>query len=270
MTDIKLKQIAKEIRRIIFDKVAKNGGHISTSFSAVEILVSIYFDKYFKFNKKIMNSDKRDYFILSKGHAAILMFSILFKKGILSKKNFNKNYKSGDYSLGGHVCHKTPGIEASTGAVGHGLGLACGIALSNKLKKLKNYTFVLLGDAECSEGSVWEAAIFANKFKLNNLIAIVDNNKIGATDFTKRYIDFNNLEKMFKSFGWIVKKCDGHNFKDIRKKIQYLKKLKLLKPKIIIAETIKGKGLNFLENDPSWHSRKMDDKQIRSGRIKLK
>tara|TARA_B100000886_G_scaffold331859_2_gene283886 strand:- start:17052 stop:17867 length:816 start_codon:yes stop_codon:yes gene_type:complete len=264
-----LLKIAKDIRKIIFDKVSKRGGHISTSFSAVEILVSLYFDNYFRFNKKLAKSSKRDFFILSKGHAAILMFAILFKKGIISKKNFDTNYKDGNYSLGGHVSHKTLGVEASTGAVGHGLGLASGIAFANKIKKVKNFTYALLGDAECSEGSVWEAALFANKHKLNNLIAIIDNNKIGATEFTQNYIEFNNLANMFQSFGWIVKKCDGHNFKSIKKNIISLKKNKALKPKILIAETIKGKGLKFLENDPSWHSRKMSKIQIDLGLKKL-
>ena len=260
----KLKNISHTLRKSIFKTVCKRGGHLSTAYSAVEILVSLYFTDILKINKKNYNKKDRNFFLLSKGHGETLLYAVLVDKKIISENQFRNHYRNGSHILGGHVDIKTPGIEITSGALGHGLSIGCGIALGKKLSKSKKNTFILLGDAECSEGSIWEAALFAKKNELDNLIAIVDNNKIGATDFTKNFSSVEPLDKKFKSFGWQCRKVKGHSIKNIYKNLKIFSNSKNRKPKVLICETTKGKGLDFLENDPSWHSRPL------SNELKLK
>jgi len=256
---IKLENISHTLRKSIFKTVCERGGHLSTAYSAVEILVSLYFTDLLNINLKNYKNKDRNFFLLSKGHGETLLYAVLVEKKIISENQFRNHYRSGSHVLGGHVDIKTPGIEITSGALGHGLSIGCGIALGNKLLKSKKNTFVLLGDAECSEGTIWEAALFAKKNKLDNVIAIVDNNKIGATDFTKNFSCVEPLDKKFRSFGWECKKVRGHSIKDIHENLKKFSNSKNGKPKVLICETTKGKGLDFLENDPSWHSRPLSD-----------
>lgn len=264
----KILNICADLRKYIFKIVSSRGGHLSTAFSGVEILATLYFTNLLNINNKNYKNKDRNYFLLSKGHGETLLYAVLVKKKIINKKDFEENYRAGNNSLGGHVDIKTPGIEMTSGALGHGLGVGCGIALGKK-KINKSKIFVLLGDAECSEGSIWEAALFATKYKLNNLIAIVDNNKIGATDFTKNFTSIEPLDKKFRSFGWETLVCDGHSVNNIYNNLNKLKNSNRKKPKILICNTIKGKGLKFVENDPSWHSRSLSNYEIIIGKKQL-
>lgn len=264
-----LEQIAFDLRKYIFKIVCKRGGHLSTAFSSIEILTTLYFTKLLDINNKNYNHKNRNFFLLSKGHGETLLYAILVKKKIISDSLLQNHYRSGSNELGGHIDIKTPGVEITSGALGHGLSIGCGISLGMKLNKSKKKVFVLLGDAECSEGSIWEAALYAKKYSLNNLIAIIDDNKIGATNFTEKFTSVYPLDKKFRAFGWEVKNCNGHSIKEIYSSLNKFKNSKNNKPKILICKTTKGKGLTFLENDPSWHSRALSKNEIILGKTKL-
>lgn len=254
-----LKKTCLTLRKNIFKTVSERGGHLSTAYSAVEILVCLYFTDILGINSKNYTHPDRNFFLLSKGHGETLLYAVLVEKKIIPQDHFRNHYRYGSHILGGHVDIKTPGVEITSGALGHGLSIGCGIALGKKKLNSGKNIFVLLGDAECSEGAIWEAALFAKKNELDNLIAIVDNNKIGATDFTRNFSSVEPLDKKFKSFGWECKRVDGHSIKNIFKYLKKFSKSKNKKPKILICETTKGKGLKFLENDPSWHSKALSE-----------
>lgn len=264
MSKLDLKSIIKKsftLRQKILKIVIKNGGHLATSFSCLDIVVSLFYGKVLRFKNNKPKWPMRDRFVLSKGHAETLLYAVLDDLKFIPKSWLSEHYRSGKYILGGHTDCKIPGIEFTTGALGHGLNLACGSALALKRKKSPSKVFVLMSDGECTEGTVWEAAIFASKHKLNNLIAIIDHNKISATDFTKNFTDNSNLEKKFSSFGWKSQVIDGHNIPYLLKILKKAKKNTSKKPIVFIANTIKGKGLKFIENDPSRHAKGLDEKE---------
>ena len=208
------------------------------------------------YNNVVSKKDSNK-FVLSKGHGEIILFSILADLNFFSLNKLLNHYRSGDVYLGGHISHKINGIEFSTGSLGHGLSYSCGLAHAFKLKKkIKNKIFCLCGDAEINEGSVWEAAIYAGQRKLNNLVALVDYNKIGSSDFVKNYISNKCLAKAWVNFGWKVIDADGHNFNSIHKAFRKLEKQS--KPTAIILNTVKGKGLDFMEHSPIWHVKGLD------------
>lgn len=265
----KLEKISSDLRKYIFQIVSKRGGHLSTAFSSIEILTTLYFSKILNINNKNFKKKNRNFFLLSKGHGETLLYAILVKKKIIKDSLLQNHYRNGSNKLGGHIDIKTPGVEITSGALGHGLSIGCGISLGMKLNNSKRKVFVLLGDAECSEGSIWEAALYAKKYSLDNLIAIVDDNKIGATNFTNKFTSVFPIDKKFKSFGWDVKKCNGHSIKEIYSNLNNFKNSSNKKPKILICNTTKGKGLSFLENDPSWHSRALSKNEKELGKIEL-
>lgn len=271
MKKINLKLINKKafsLRQKILDIVVKNGGHLATSFSCLDIVVSLFYGKVLKYKNNKPNWSSRDRFILSKGHAETLLYTILDDLKFIPKSWLSKHYRSGKFILGGHTDSKIPGIEFTAGALGHGLSFGCGSALALKRKNSASKVFVLMSDGECTEGTVWEAAIFASTHKLNNLIAIVDHNKISATDFLKNFTDINDLKKKFTSFGWRSKIIDGHNINNLIKIFIKEKKKKTSRPIVFIANTIKGKGLKFIENDPSRHTKGLNkEESIRAKKI---
>jgi transketolase len=233
-------EIAKQIRvRILqLSNIAKSS-HVGSCLSIVEILVVLY--------KNFIN--KKNIFVLSKGHACLAYYCVLQKFGYFSNKTLN-SYGKNNTILLSHVSHRVPGVEFSTGSLGHGLPYAIGRALADKINKTDNKVFVLISDGELNEGTTWESLLFATFHKLENLIIIVDYNKIQSLDFTKNVLKLEPLRKKFQSFGCNVKNIDGHNFIQIYKSF-LIKKNK--KPTVIIANTIKGKGVNFMENSISWH-----------------
>lgn len=256
----KLKGIALNLRRLILEVGIKNNGHISTSLSCVEILVSLYFGGYLNFDKIKFKTNNRNTFVLSKGHAETSLYCCLYLKKFISKQKLYHSYNCGSFYLGNHADHKVPGVELTTGSLGHGLSFSAGMALATKMNKKKYKHFVLLGDAECSEGSIWEAALFASFHNLNNLVAIVDNNGIGSLDHTKNFTSLlNNFKSKWESFDWNVQEINGNSFKEIL--LSFAKINNSKKPNLIIANTVKGKGLSIMENDPIWHVKKLSKTQ---------
>lgn len=249
-----LENMAKKIRRKIFLMIFHaGGGHIAPALSAVELLVALYF-KVLKVDKNNYQSDSRDRFILSKGHACAALYAILAEKGIIGEKILNTFCQKGSI-LGGHPeRHLIPGIELSTGSLGHGLSFGVGVAFAGKLDKKDYRVFTLLSDGECQEGSIWEAAMFAPQHKLDNLIAIVDDNKLQAMGKVENIISLHPFADKWKSFGWEVREVDGHNISEI---LQALESIPFArnKPGVLIAHTTKGKGISFMENVPIWHYR---------------
>ena len=213
--------------------------HIGSCLSIVEILYALYF--------KILK--KKDRFILSKGHAALALYCVLFEKKFISLKTL-KTFGSNKTQLMCHVSHKVNGVEFSTGSLGHGLPVAVGKALKFKINKQKNKVFVLLSDGEINEGTTWESLLFASHHRLDNLTVILDYNKIQSMDFVKNVMNVEPLADKFKSFGCDVLQVDGHNIIDL---IRSVNKRTTNKPKIIIADTVKGKGISFMENNNLWH-----------------
>lgn len=225
---------------------------LASSLSAVEIFTVLYYGKLVKFDAKNLKKENRDRFIISKGHGAISFYPILADFGFFTKDKLSKVCKEGCI-LGGIPDCVIPGFETINGSLGHGLGVACGIALALKRKKHKETVFVLIGDGELNEGSVWEAIMFARMHKLNNLILIVDNNKVSMLDFCKNIIDLSPLDIKFDAFGWNVQTVDGHNVEELYNALKNLKGTPCLKPNVLIADTLKGKGVSRLEIDPLSH-----------------
>lgn len=249
-----LRNIAKEIRKkIVLMCFHAGGGHIAPSFSCVELLVGLYF-KVMKLDKNNYMSGDRDRFILSKGHASAALYAILAEKGILDKNTLN-TFCQKDSILGGHPeKHLVPGVEFSSGSLGHGLSFGVGLALAAKLDNKDYRVFVLLSDGECQEGSVWESALFASHHKLENLIAIIDHNKLQSLGRVNNILNLNPFKDKWASFGWDVKEIDGHDILQISDTLSSIPFSKS-KPNAIIAHTIKGKGISFMENEPIWHYR---------------
>ena len=233
-------EIAKQIRiRIIQISNRAKSSHVGSCLSIVDILVVLY--------KNFIN--KKNIFVLSKGHACLAYYCVLQKFGHFSNKTLN-TYGKNNTVLLSHVSHKVPGVEFSTGSLGHGLPYATGRALAEKINITNNKIFVLISDGELNEGTTWESLLFASFHKLDNLIIIIDYNKIQSLDFTKNILKLEPLRKKFQSFGCNVKNINGHNFIQIYKSF-FVRKNK--KPTVIIANTIKGKGVSFMENTISWH-----------------
>jgi len=255
-----LTNLAKEMRRKVIKMCYRaGGGHVAPSFSSVEILVALYFN-ILNLDKNNYTDSRRDRFILSKGHAGALLYAILAEKEILDKNILN-TFCQKDSILGAHPeTHLVPGIELSTGSLGHGLSFGAGIALAGKIDKKDYRVFVLLSDGETEEGQIWEAALFASHHKLDNLIAIVDHNKLQSLGRVEDILSLNPFSDKWRSFGWEVKEVDGHNISQITKTLESIPFTKD-KPSVLIAHTIKGKGLSFMENVPIWHYRIPDKKE---------
>lgn len=240
-----------DLRKKIVDVITRAGeGHIPSSFSIIDIIENIY-KHHLKFNSSNPEWEYRDYFILSKGHGAVALFVVLEKYGFINEKDL-KNYGGFNAILGGHPDRsKVPGVEASTGSLGHGLPYSVGIALGEKIKKTANKVFVLCGDGECHEGTIWEAALVAQNLKLDNLCVTVDFN--GSAAQILPHPDFVN---QWKSFGWEVAVVDGHNNDELDEAYNSFKRNKNEgKPFVVIANTVKGKGVSFLEVHGPWHHR---------------
>lgn len=249
------KNIAKDVRRYIVKMHAKaDSSHIASALSCVDILVVLYFG--------IMRFDKiRDKFILSKGHAVSALYAILSKKCFFSEQVLDK-YCINNTNLPGHCTRESiSGVEASTGSLGHGLSIGTGMALARNYDKLKEKIFVLLSDGECDEGSTWEAAMFASHHKLDNLIAIIDYNKLQAFGRTEEVLNLEPFKDKWIAFGWSVKEVDGHDFKELIKVLKGVPFNKN-KPSAIIAHTVKGKGISFMENKLEWHYRSPNSEQL--------
>ena len=255
---INLRKISNNIKYSVckMSNMSK-AAHLGSSLSCVDILVSVFFSNIFHFNKK--NYLKGDKFILSKGHAASALYSILAEKKYFKKKNLLK-YGKNNSLYEEHPNFKVKGVICSTGSLGQGLSFGSGIALGEKIQNKKNKIIVLISDGECNEGSTWESAGFASAQKLNNIIVIVDNNKWQATGRTN-LIFGGTLKNKWKSFGWTVEEINGHNHLELIKCFKKHEKTKL--PLAIVANTIKGKGIKFMEDDNNWHYRSPNNSEMK-------
>lgn len=242
----------KKLRKQIVLTATKGGiGHLASSFSCLEILYVLYLRGIMKHDPAHPDMPTRDRLVLSKGHAGLALYTVMSEAGYLSKEKLN-NYLQEGSSIGGEPSIRDlPGIEASTGSLGHGLPVATGMALAQKLDQTGARTFVILGDGECQEGSIWEAAISAVALELGNLVAILDANSIQKMCTIEETMRCVNWRAKFESFGWTVCEIDGH---DVDQLIAVLSKENdTNKPMLIMAHTIKGKGVSIMENNPLWH-----------------
>ena len=248
------KIIAKKIRLKIFETIIQAGkGHIGGAFSCVDILVALYFGKILKFNIKKLKDINRDTFIFSKGHASIALYVTLAEAKFFDQKELKK-FNMGGGKIAEHPDRRLPGVEVVAGSLGHGLSISAGMSLANKINNNKSFNYVLLGDGECYEGSIWEAAMFANHYNLNNLVAIVDRNNLTVLNKTENIIKLEPFADKWRSFGWNVIIVDGHNIDRLCGKLKKIKNNnKNKKPTVLIANTIKGKGASFMENQIKWH-----------------
>lgn len=247
-----------ELRKLMIEATLKSKrAHLSSAFSIAEIIRVLYHD-ILKLNKKNINNLNRNRFILSKGHGCLALYAALFQKNFISKKLL-LNFCTFDTSLPGHPEHGVPGVEASTGSLGHGLSIGIGLALSARILKKKFNVFVLLGDGELNEGSVWEGLMSAAHHKIKNLTIIIDKNNMQSYDFTKKVVNLDSLKKKFLSFNLDVIEINGHSIPKLKKAF----KLKNNTTKVIIANTVKGKGIKELESNSSWHHKsRLTDEEI--------
>lgn len=250
-----IKTLCKENRQNIIKMVYNAAsGHIGGSLSSVEIMTVLYHKCMKTVPQWSHDKDfsKRDRFILSKGHVSPALYSVLSQLGYFQKSELETFRKCGS-RLQGHPMPICPGVEVATGSLGQGLSISCGIALALKLDKNSAHVFTLLGDGELQEGSVWEGFMNANQRKLNNLIAIIDRNNLQIDGCTENIKSLGNLADKVKAFGWQVFEIDGHDINMIYETIEKAKKSD--RPAAIIAKTIKGKGVSFMENNAGWHGK---------------
>lgn len=232
------------------------GGHIAAIMSVADIMAVLY-TEILKVDPKNPKWDGRDRFILSKGHAGASVYAVLAESGFFPVEELKTHYQNGS-RLSGHVSHHLPGVDFSTGSLGHGLSAAAGMAYAIKKDKKENRVFVVLGDGECDEGSVWEAALYANHYRLDNLVAIIDHNRMQSLDFCENTLELENFADKWRAFGWNVLEINGNNHEVLKAAFAEAENYKTLgaqKPTVIIADTIKGYGVSFMENDILWHYR---------------
>lgn len=253
-------ELAKEIRKISLRMVVSSrASHIGSALSITDILSVLYFD-ILNVNKSKLNDPERDIFILSKGHACVSVYAVL---GLLDFFPITEldSYGKNDSNFMNHISHKVPGVEFSTGSLGHGLPFATGKALASKISKITNKIFVILGDGELDEGSNWEALLFASHHKLDNLIVIVDYNNLQSLTTVKDTLNLEPLKDKFESFGSHVMDVNGHDHLALNKVINEAINIKE-KPVVIIANTIKGKGVSYMENKVKWHYSTPNDAEL--------
>ena len=256
-----LNEITRSIRKDIVSMIhAAKSGHPGGSLSAVEILTALYFDE-MNIDPSNPKMEDRDRFVLSKGHAAPVLYATLANKGYFDKEELNGLRKMGRMLQGHPDMKGTPGVEMSTGSLGQGFSVACGMAMASKLDNAPWRVYALLGDGECQEGIVWEAAMSAAHYKLDNMTAFLDYNGLQIDGNTDDVMSLGSIVDKFKSFGWNVIEIDGHDFDQIFAALDMAKST-VEKPTMIVAKTIKGKGVSFMENQAGWHGNAPSDEHL--------
>ena len=263
---VKLTEIARKVRLTILDIIYKTKSpHIGPSFSMTEGLVALYFSAMKNIDDSPENPN-RDRFILSKGHACATLYAVLHEKGLVSKEDLS------GFAVDGGVLEHHPnidlkrGIETSSGSLGHGMSIGAGMALAAKVDGKKSKTYAIFSDGEMNEGSIWEAVMFAAHYKLSGFEAMIDKNNIQALGYTKDIINLDPLGDKFASFGWNVQDIDGHDFEAI---LDALENTSDEKPNVIILNTVKGKGVSFMEDELLWHYRPPDDDEYARAKREL-
>jgi len=263
-----LEKIARNLRLDVIRMVGVGQkGHLGGSCSLSEIVTVLYFSR-MKHDPGNPHWVNRDRFLLSKGHAALIQYAALAESGYFSKEEFDSVKKLGAMLQGHPDMKTTPGIEGNTGSLGQGLSMACGMAAGLRLDARKNKVYCIIGDGEIAEGQIWEAALAASIYKLDNLIVFLDKNSLQAMGPVAARYNTNPLADKFKAFGWHVAETDGHNVKEI---INVLDKADVIKgkPKLIIAHTIKGKGISFAENVVAFHNGELTREQFEIAQSEL-
>ena len=263
-----LNGIARNIRKDIVTMIhGSKSGHPGGSLSAVEVLTSLYFDE-MNVDARSPKMEDRDRFVLSKGHAAPVLYATLAEKGYFDKKELNSLRKMGAMLQGHPDMKGTPGVEMSTGSLGQGFSVACGMAMASKLDNAPWRVYTLLGDGEVQEGIVWEAAMSAAHYKLDNLVAFLDYNGLQIDGEVEKVMNIGPIMDKFKSFGWNVIEIDGHDFDQIFAALDMARET-VGKPTMIIAKTVKGKGVSFMENNASWHGTAPTDSDLEKALAEL-
>jgi len=255
-------KIMKNIRKEIFlTAYSASIAHIASAFSIVEILYVLYEQGILHFDSQNPNWENRDYFILSKGHGSLALYYELYKSGFFSKEVF-QSFSKPESILGGEPCYpNVPGVECSTGSLGHGLSFSVGVALAKRIDNRGEKVYCLVGDGECQEGTIWEAVMFAVHHQLNNLVILVDSNKIQKMDSLERIVGIHSWKEHFETFGCSVEEVDGHNIHEIKQVLE--KENDSNKPKVVLLNTIKGKGVSIMENNARWHWKLPSKKELK-------
>ena len=263
-----LNEIASIIRKEIITMIhGAKSGHPGGSLSAVEILTALYFDE-MNIDPTNPKMEDRDRFILSKGHAAPVLYATLAERGFFDRNELLGFRKFGTILQGHPDMNKVPGVEMSTGSLGQGFSVACGMAMGSKIDNAPWNVYALLGDGEIQEGIVWEAAMSAAHYKLDNLIVFLDHNGLQIDGNIEDVMNVNPIEGKFKSFGWNVITIDGHDYDQIFAALDIAKDT-VGKPTMIIAKTIKGKGVSFMENQAGWHGNAPSDSELKQALLDL-
>jgi transketolase len=260
-------QLAAQFRaRVIEMSRAAKAAHLASALSCLDMLTVLY-DSVLRIDPEQPKWADRDRFILSKGHAASALYAVLAHKGFFPASELERYGKAGSM-LEEHPSPKVPGVEAATGSLGHGLPVGCGMALAGRIQQRDYRTFVLMSDGECNEGSVWEACLFAAANKLGNLCAFVDFNKWQATGRSREVLALDPLVDKFRSFGWNVHEIDGHDHAQILQAVADVSPERQ-QPTMVVAHTVKGRGVSFMEDDNNWHYRIPTEEEVERARIEL-
>ncbi len=264
-----LKDIAKRVRRGIIEAVYNGkSGHPGGSLSCTDILVDLFFNE-MKINPNEPRMEDRDRCILSKGHASPAIYSTLANRGFFPVEDLKTFRKTDSYLQGHPDMNKIPGIDMTSGSLGQGLSIANGMAIAGKLDDKNYYVYVIMGDGEIAEGQIWEAALTSAHYKLSNVIAFVDFNGLQIDGSVKEVMNVTPIKEKFEAFGWNALEIDGHDFNAIHKAIVEAKKSKD-KPTVIVAHTVKGKGVSFMENQVGWHGKAPSDEEYKIAIEELK
>jgi transketolase len=240
---------------------AGRSSHVGSALSCADILAVLYAETLVVEAGNPQRAD-RDRFILSKGHAGAAVYAVLAERGFFDPQLLSQHYRNGSI-LSGHVSHVgVPGVELSTGSLGHGLSVAAGMAWRARQRAAQWRTFVLLSDGECDEGSVWEAAMFAAHHRLSNLIAVVDYNGLQSIDTTENTLGLEPFADKWRSFGWEVTEVDGHDHQQLSTALAVVRGVEPRAPRCVLAHTVKGKGVSFMEGQVHWHYRSPDDHEL--------
>lgn len=263
-----LRALARTLRLEVLEMTARYGGHPSSCFSAVEILTALYFGDVLRYRSQEPEWAERDRVILSKGHAAPLFYAVLAHAGYFDVGEL-RHFRELDYPYHGHPIQDTAlGIEMTTGSLGQGLSFGLGQVLAGRLSGLDYRVYVLLGDGECQEGQVWEAAMAAAHYGADRLTAIVDHNKYQQTGPIARELSLGDFPAKWRSFGWHVEECDGHDLGALISRLQRLQTIRG-QPQVLIAHTVKGKGVSFMEADYTFHGRALTGEQMAVARREI-
>lgn len=238
-------------------KAGKNGAHLGGGLSLIEIMAVLY-GKVLNVDPENPTNPDRDIVLMGKGHGVLAYYTALYESGFISEEDIDSFEKEGSLFIGHPVKDVNKGIEYSSGSLGLALSVGVGMAISAKNRKSQRKVYVIVGDGECQEGSIWEACSLAAKHQLGNLVVIVDNNRIQSDGFSKDICGYDNLEEKFTAFGCAVKNIDGHSIEELLNAFEHLDNNK---PNVLIADTIKGKGVSFMENDYKWHHSPLNEAQ---------